>query len=264
MELKDKIKALRTEQGLTQTQLAEKLFVSRSAVAKWENGLGLPNEESLRLLEALFGVTREQIATAQPETVIVAKNRRIRLSLMGSIAGWSVLILLVIAMYILPFAIHNGDYGFTPEMAAGSFADRPYIDTGDYRFYYFCFEGNDLATGTYWTDLQGFKIVHKHIWGSTVSEKDYAYRIVTKDNYVVARLYSIRGKHGYYNILRKAKIYTTEEIGDPLIWNIPQELISATSVTISGVDYTLQGGFFFITQEPVEYFKIDGQWYDVE
>jgi len=42
MELKDKIKQLRREKGLTQAQLADALFVSRSTVAKWENGLGLP------------------------------------------------------------------------------------------------------------------------------------------------------------------------------------------------------------------------------
>ena len=41
-ELKDKIKRLRKEKGLTQEEFAKTLFVSRSAVAKWENGLGLP------------------------------------------------------------------------------------------------------------------------------------------------------------------------------------------------------------------------------
>lgn len=265
MELKDKIKALRTEQGLTQTQLAEKLFVSRSAVAKWENGLGLPNEESLRLLEELFGVTREQIATAQPETVIVAKNRRIRLGLIGSIAGWVALILLVIFLNILPFALHSGNYGFTPEMAAGSFADRPYIDTGDCRIYYCVFEG-DWEDGRHWSDLQFFKVVQNHFWGSTVLELDIGStcRIVSHNNYIVARLYSFKGKDGYYHILRKAKIYKAHEAGEPLVWDVPAELITATSVNIGSKEYVLEKGFFFVTDEPVEYFKIDGQWYDVE
>lgn len=265
MELKDKIKALRTEQGLTQTQLAEKLFVSRSAVAKWENGLGLPNEESMQLLEELFGVTRQEIATAEPETVIVAKNRRIRLGVMGSIAGWSALILLVIAMYILPFAIQNGNYGFTPEMAAGSFADRPYIDTGDCRVYYCVFEG-DWEDGRHWSDLQFFKVVRKHFWGSTVLDLDIGStcRIVSHQNYIVGRLYSFKGRDGYHHILRKAKIYKAHEAGEPLVWDIPSELITATSITIGGEEYALEAGFFFTTDEPVEYFKIEGQWYDVE
>ena len=78
MELKDKLKALRLEKGLTQAQLAEKLFVSRSTVAKWENGLGLPNAESMRLLEEEFGVDRRDITTTEPETVIVEKNRLLK------------------------------------------------------------------------------------------------------------------------------------------------------------------------------------------
>lgn len=40
MEFKDNLKQMWREKGLTQAQLAEKLFVTRSTVAKWENGLG--------------------------------------------------------------------------------------------------------------------------------------------------------------------------------------------------------------------------------
>lgn len=264
MELKDKLKKLRTEHGLTQAQLAETIFVSRSTVAKWENGLGLPGDESMKLLTEHFGITQDEIATTEPEAVIVEKNRRIRWGLIGSIAGWAAMLALVVVMYILPFAIQSGDYGFTPDMAAGGFADNAYIDTGDYRFYYFVFDGYDLADGSYWTDLQAWIPVRKHFWGCTVSDDDYAYRIVTKDNYVVARIYSIQGRNGYYNILHKCKIYTVENPGDPLFWNIPEELICATAITISGVEYELQDGFFFITQEPVEYFKIADFWYNVE
>ena len=264
MELKDKLKQLRTQKGMTQAQLAEAIFVSRSTVAKWENGLGLPNPESMKLLKEQFGVTQADISTEEPEAVIVEKNRRIRWRTIGIIAGWSNLALLLIAMCILPFVIHNGDYGFTPEMAAGSYADEAYIDTGDYRIYYFQFEG-DMENGQHWSDLQGFRPVRRHFWGSTISEEDYSYRILTKNNYVVGKLYSIKGKHGYYNILAKAHIYAApEQPGEPMLWDIPGELITATSVIISGVEYELENGFFFISPEPVEYFRIDGAWYDVE
>ena len=107
MELKDKLKKLRLDLGLTQSQLAEKLFVSRSTVAKWENGLGLPNEESMKLLEEHFGITQRDIATTQPEEVIVQKNRKLRLFL--QIVGWAAVLALMVSMYILPFAIHRGD-----------------------------------------------------------------------------------------------------------------------------------------------------------
>lgn len=261
MEFKENLKRLRMNEGLTQAQLAEKLFVSRSTVAKWESGLGLPNPESMALLEKLFDISAAELATKEPEKVIVKKNRSLRVIV--QIIGWLIFSALLVVMFCLPFAIHNGNYGFTPDMAAGSYADSKYIDTGDYRIYYFTFEG-DLEDGRHWSDLQGFRPVKKHLWGCTVSEDDYTYKVFTKDNYVVGRLYTIKGKKGYYNIINKASIYKAEELGSPAIWNIPDELITATSITISGVEYELQAGFFFITDEPVRYFEIGEEWYDVE
>ena len=261
MEFKENLKQLRVQKGLTQAQLAEKLFVSRSTVAKWENGLGLPNPESMTMLEMLFDINALELATKEPEKVIVKKNRKLRQ--IGHIVGWSIIVVLLIAMSYLPFAIHNGEYGFTPEMAAGSYADSEYIDTGDYRIYYFTF-GGVLEDGHYWSDLQGFKPVKKRLWGCTVSEDDYTYKVFTKDNYVVGRLYTIKGEDGYYNLINKAGIYEAEEPGMPAIWDIPSELITATTITISGVEYELQEGFFFITNEPVRYFEIGEEWYDVE
>jgi len=261
MEFKDNLKQLRTKNGLTQEQLAEKLFVSRSTVAKWENGLGLPNPDSMAALQELFGITAHDIATKEPETVIVEKNRKLRL--IGKIVGWTVILTMLIVMSILPFAIYKGYYGFTPGMAAGSYSDREYIDTGDYRIYYFSFEGNDLVTGRYWSDLQGWKIVKKHFWGCTVDYKNSYMNVITKGNYVVGRIYSIKGKNGYYNLINKAGHYKVEVPGESMIWDIPAELICAESVNISGVEYELREGFFFVTQEPVEWFKIGDEWYDV-
>ena len=261
MEFKENLKRLRMQKGLTQAQLAERLFVSRSTVAKWENGLGLPNPESMAALEQLFEIPASELATKEPEAVIVKKNRSLRT--VGQIVGGSAFCVLLMAMLCLPFAIHRGVYGFTPDMAAGSYADRAYIDTGDYRIYYFSFEG-DWEDGRRWSDLQGFKPVKKHFWGCTVSEDDYTYKVFTKDNSVVGRLYTIKGEKGYYNLLNKAGHYAVEEQGAPTVWDIPGELITATAITIDGVEYALEEGFFFITSEPVRYFKIDGEWYDVE
>ena len=261
MEFKEKLKQLRIQKGLTQAQLAQKLFVSRSTVAKWENGLGLPNPEAMAMLEKLFDISVSELATEDPEKVIVTKNRKIRI--IGAIIGWSLVFVWIVLMICLPFAIRSGKYGFTPDMAAGAFADDEYIDTGDYRIYYFTF-GGDFDDGRRWSDLQGFKPVKKHFWGCTVSEDDYAYKVFTKDNYVVGRLYTIKGEDGYYNLIDKAGIYKAAELGTPAIWDIPGELITATTITISGVEYELREGFFFITEEPVRYFKIGNVWYDVE
>jgi len=75
MQFNEKLKQYRTEKGMTQAELAEKVFVSRSAVAKWENGLGLPNEQSLALLAECFGVEPTALLSdPETETVIVNQN----------------------------------------------------------------------------------------------------------------------------------------------------------------------------------------------
>ena len=57
METKDVILELRTKNGLSQDELAEKVFVTRQAVSRWENGETVPNTETLKLLSALFDVS---------------------------------------------------------------------------------------------------------------------------------------------------------------------------------------------------------------
>ena len=56
---KDKLKELRIQKGISQYELAEKLFVSRSAVAKWENGNGIPSDVNLEAICEFFGVEEE-------------------------------------------------------------------------------------------------------------------------------------------------------------------------------------------------------------
>ena len=57
METKDIIRELRTKKGLSQDELAEKVFVTRQAVSRWENGETIPNTETLKLLSKLFDVS---------------------------------------------------------------------------------------------------------------------------------------------------------------------------------------------------------------
>ena len=57
MNTKDVIYELRTKNGLSQDELAEKVFVTRQAVSRWENGETVPNTETLKLLSDLFKVS---------------------------------------------------------------------------------------------------------------------------------------------------------------------------------------------------------------
>ena len=57
METKDIILDLRIKKGLSQEELAEKIFVTRQAVSRWENGETIPNTETLKLLSKFFDVS---------------------------------------------------------------------------------------------------------------------------------------------------------------------------------------------------------------
>lgn len=75
MQFSERLKELRDEKGVSQSELAEKIYVSRSAVAKWENGLGLPCAQSLELIAEYFGVSCDSLLSDSPsETIIVNKN----------------------------------------------------------------------------------------------------------------------------------------------------------------------------------------------
>ena len=57
METKDVILQLRTQKGLSQDELAERILVTRQAVSRWENGETVPNTETLKLLSKEFDVS---------------------------------------------------------------------------------------------------------------------------------------------------------------------------------------------------------------
>ena len=57
MDTKDILYRLRTQRGLSQDELAEKVFVTRQAVSRWENGETTPNVETLKLLSRFFDVS---------------------------------------------------------------------------------------------------------------------------------------------------------------------------------------------------------------
>ena len=69
MKTKDVILELRMKRGLSQDELAEKLFVTRQAVSRWETGETTPNTETLKLLSKLFDVSINTLL-GSPRTLI--------------------------------------------------------------------------------------------------------------------------------------------------------------------------------------------------
>lgn len=68
---KDKLKELREINNISQYQLADKIFVSRSAIAKWENGLGMPSSDSLDMLCKFFNVTKDELLDDNDSNIVL-------------------------------------------------------------------------------------------------------------------------------------------------------------------------------------------------
>ena len=69
MTTQEIIRSLRSKAGLSQEELAEKVYVTRQAVSRWENGDTVPNTETLKLLSALFDVSINTLLGA-PEALV--------------------------------------------------------------------------------------------------------------------------------------------------------------------------------------------------
>ena len=63
MEFNEKLQNLRKQKGLTQEELAEALYVSRTAISKWESGRGYPSIDSLKLIAGYFSITIDELLT---------------------------------------------------------------------------------------------------------------------------------------------------------------------------------------------------------
>lgn len=109
MELKDKLKELRTKSNLTQEDLANQLFVSRTLISKWENGERYPNRENIARLCVFFQISQEEIVGGQQE--IDKYNRYNVLSIIFSVTclviGLFLISMLIIAV-IEKFTLNNG------------------------------------------------------------------------------------------------------------------------------------------------------------
>ena len=101
MEFNEKLQQLRKQNDLTQEQLAEQLYVSRTAVSKWEGGKGYPNIESLKCISKLFSVTIDELLSGEELITLAETENRSNLEKMYSMMNGA-LDLMVILCIILP------------------------------------------------------------------------------------------------------------------------------------------------------------------
>ncbi len=79
MEFHEKLQELRKSRGLTQEELAESLYVSRTAVSKWESGRGYPSIDSLKEISNYFSVTIDDLLSSEKLLSIAEKENKLNI-----------------------------------------------------------------------------------------------------------------------------------------------------------------------------------------
>lgn len=116
MSLSNKLIELRKEKGLTQTDIAEKLFVSRQAVSKWEKGTSIPDIENIIKLSEIFEVSTDflllqnddsdnEIITSSKVIADASKKRKPKKYYIFLFAGISLILLIVLSSFFIPAQI---------------------------------------------------------------------------------------------------------------------------------------------------------------
>lgn len=78
MEFNQKLQELRKQKGLTQEDLAQALYVSRTAISKWESGRGYPNLDSLKAIAAFFSVSIDELLSGEQVLTLAEEDRKKR------------------------------------------------------------------------------------------------------------------------------------------------------------------------------------------
>ena len=76
MEFNEKLQELRKQRGLTQEELAASLYVSRTAISKWESGRGYPNIDSLKAIAKFFSVTVDELLSTDEVLTIAEEDSK--------------------------------------------------------------------------------------------------------------------------------------------------------------------------------------------
>ncbi len=120
MNFGEQIKGIRTEQGLTQAQFAEKLNVTRQAVSNWENDKNLPDIEMLIQISDVFQISLDQLIKGETgdetmnnmtEKIIRdgSETRRARYNMVTSIIGGFFILLGIIFIIIKGLSVEYID-----------------------------------------------------------------------------------------------------------------------------------------------------------
>lgn len=99
MEFSEKLQLLRKQKGWTQEQLAERIYVSRTAVSKWESGKGYPSIDSLKALAQVYDVTIDALLSGEELMTVAEGEVRMRKEKTLALLDVAALFLVLLPLY---------------------------------------------------------------------------------------------------------------------------------------------------------------------
>lgn len=110
MEFNEKLQLFRKQKGLTQEELAVQLYVSRTAISKWESGRGYPSIDSLRAIAKFYGVTLDELLSPDEILTLAEEDGRQRQKIARNMVFGLIDICAVLFVFLPLFALKvDGD-----------------------------------------------------------------------------------------------------------------------------------------------------------
>ena len=106
MTFGEKLKKLRTDNGLTQDELAEKTYVTRTAISKWESDRGYPNIDSLKAISKFFSVSIDDLLSSDEVLTIAEEDHKQKEKRFKDLV-YALLDLCIAMLLFLPFFAEN-------------------------------------------------------------------------------------------------------------------------------------------------------------
>ena len=113
MELSKKIKKIRNDNKLTQEQFAEKMFVSRTAVSKWENGTCYPSIDSLKYMSKIFNVSLDKLLSGEEILEIANMENKSNMSKYNGLLFSLLDIVRIIFIFIPLYSYKTNDFVYS-------------------------------------------------------------------------------------------------------------------------------------------------------
>ena len=126
MEFHEKLQELRKQRALTQEELAEALFVSRTAISKWESGRGYPNIESLKAIAKYFSVSLDELLSGEEVLSIAEEDRKEKENRFRDLV-FGLLDCSIIILFFLPIFGQNADGLIQTVSLMGLTEIQPYL-----------------------------------------------------------------------------------------------------------------------------------------